>query len=149
MYYKMNIAGLERDLPLCKINDELYIAAIIMFGDVAITEATARDLLAKAPEFDIIITAESKDDSLYVLFHSENSEKLHNRLLLKVAEKILPHLQCMLRLAKDKGEISIDDPENAAIIGLYGEIGVLLAPHLTDKQRIEAIQTGWKRLLCL
>ena len=56
----MNIAGLERDLPLCKINDELYIAAFIMFGDVEITEATAKELLAKAPDFDIIITAESK-----------------------------------------------------------------------------------------
>ena len=43
MYYKMNIAGLERDLPLCKINDELYIAALIMFGDVEITEATATE----------------------------------------------------------------------------------------------------------
>ena len=60
MYYKMNIAGLERNLPLCKINDELYIAAFIMFGDVEITEATATELLKKAPEFDIIITAESK-----------------------------------------------------------------------------------------
>lgn len=56
----MNIAGLERDLPLCKINDELYIAAFIMFGDVEITEAAAAELLKKAPEFDIIITAESK-----------------------------------------------------------------------------------------
>lgn len=60
MYYKMNIAGLERELPLCKINDELYIAAFILFGDVEVTEATARDLLKKAPEFDIVITAESK-----------------------------------------------------------------------------------------
>ncbi len=60
MYYKMNIAGLERDLPLCKINEELYIAAFILFGDVEITEATARELLKKAPEFDIVITAESK-----------------------------------------------------------------------------------------
>ncbi len=60
MYYKMKIAGLERDLPLCKINDELYIAAFILFGDVEITEATAAALLKKAPEFDIVITAESK-----------------------------------------------------------------------------------------
>lgn len=60
MYYKMNIAGLERDLPLCKINDELYIAAFILFGDVEITEAAAAELLKKAPEFDIVITAESK-----------------------------------------------------------------------------------------
>ena len=60
MYYTMNIAGLERDLPLCRINDDLYIAAFIMFGDVGITEAAAAELLKKAPEFDIIITAESK-----------------------------------------------------------------------------------------
>lgn len=60
MYYRMKIAGLERDLPLCKINDELYIAAFILFGDVEITEATAAELLKKAPEFDIVITAESK-----------------------------------------------------------------------------------------
>lgn len=60
MYYKMNIAGLERSLPLCKINDELYIAAFILFGDVEITEAAAAELLKKAPEFDVIITAESK-----------------------------------------------------------------------------------------
>lgn len=60
MHYTMNIAGLERDLPLCRINDELYIAAFIMFGDIGITEATAAELLKKAPEFDIIITAESK-----------------------------------------------------------------------------------------
>ena len=56
----MNIAGLERDLPLCKINDDLYIAAFILFGDVAVTEATASELLKKAPDFDVIITAESK-----------------------------------------------------------------------------------------
>ena len=60
MHYEMKIAGLTRQLPLCPINDELYIAAFVMFGDVAITEASAKELLAKAPEFDVIVTAESK-----------------------------------------------------------------------------------------
>lgn len=60
MNYEMKIAGLTRQLPLCPINDELYIAAFVMFGDVAITEAAAKELLAKAPEFDVIVTAESK-----------------------------------------------------------------------------------------
>ena len=60
MDYKMTIAGLERHLPLCKVTDELYIAGFIMFNDVEITEAAARELLAKAPEFDVLITAESK-----------------------------------------------------------------------------------------
>ena len=33
MKYRMNIAGLDRDLPLCKVSDDLYIGAFIMFGD--------------------------------------------------------------------------------------------------------------------
>ncbi len=60
MFYEMKIAGLERELPLCPINDELYIGAFVMFGDVEITRAAASELLKKAPEFDVIVTAESK-----------------------------------------------------------------------------------------
>ncbi len=60
MFYEMKIAGLERELPLCPINDELYIGAFVMFGDVEITCAAASELLKKAPEFDVIVTAESK-----------------------------------------------------------------------------------------
>ena len=60
MYYKMTIAGHERELPLCKVTDDLYIAGFIMFNDVEITEASAEGLLKKAPDFDVIITAESK-----------------------------------------------------------------------------------------
>ena len=60
MDYKMTIAGLERHLPLCKITDDLYIAGFIMFNDVEITVKTAQALLARAPEFDVVVTAESK-----------------------------------------------------------------------------------------
>ena len=60
MEYKMNIAGLERRLPLCPISDELYIGAFIIFGDVELTVAASSELLKRAPEHDILITAESK-----------------------------------------------------------------------------------------
>ena len=56
----MKIAGIERELPMFPINDKLQIAAFIMFGDVEITVAAAAALAEKAPEFDIIVTAESK-----------------------------------------------------------------------------------------
>ena len=59
-YYKMTIAGVERELPMCAINDKLDIAGFIMFSDVEITVASAKELLKKAPEFDVILTAESK-----------------------------------------------------------------------------------------
>ena len=60
MYYRMTVAGLERDLPICPVNDKLYIAGFVIFGDQELTVACARDLLAKAPEYDYIITAEAK-----------------------------------------------------------------------------------------
>lgn len=74
-FYTMEIAGLKRDLPLCKVNDDLYIAAFIMFGDVEITKACAKALLEKAPEFDIMITAESKGiPLLYEMARQTNSD---------------------------------------------------------------------------
>lgn len=58
--YEMTIAGCKRSLTLFPINEELYIAGFIMFGDVEITKATAEELLKRAPEFDIIVSAEAK-----------------------------------------------------------------------------------------
>ena len=60
MVYKINVAGVERDLPLCPISDSLNIAAFVLFGDVELTEKCAEALLEKAPEHDVLITAESK-----------------------------------------------------------------------------------------
>ena len=59
-YFRINVAGLERDLLVCPLNDKLSIAAFILFGDVELTEKCAAALLERAPEHDIIITAESK-----------------------------------------------------------------------------------------
>lgn len=58
--YTMTIAGLERELPICRINEKMSIAAFVIFGDVELTVASAEALLEKAPEFDVLITAEAK-----------------------------------------------------------------------------------------
>ena len=61
MTYHMNIAGLDRNLPLCKLNDSLMIGAFVIFGDVELTEASARELLKKLPEkVDYLIAPEAK-----------------------------------------------------------------------------------------
>ena len=59
-HYHMTIAGCERDLPICPLNDKLCIAGFVIFGDCELTVACASELLKKAPAFDYIITAESK-----------------------------------------------------------------------------------------
>ena len=60
MVYRMNVAGLDRELPICRVTDSLYIAGFVIFGDQELTVACARELLKKAPEYDYIITAEAK-----------------------------------------------------------------------------------------
>ncbi len=62
MTYPVEIAGLKRDLPLCKVTDDLYIAAFICFGDAEVTVACARELLKLVPaeDYDYMLTAEAK-----------------------------------------------------------------------------------------
>ncbi len=60
MHHTMTIAGVKRDLPICKVTDDLYIGAFVIFGDVELTVETARALLEKAPEYDYMISAEAK-----------------------------------------------------------------------------------------
>ena len=60
MYYRMTVAGLERDLPVCPLNENLSIAGFVIFGDQELTVACAKELLERAPEYDYIIPAEAK-----------------------------------------------------------------------------------------
>ncbi len=64
MFYPIEVAGLKRNLPLFPVSDSLSIAAFILLGDQELTVACARDLLAKAPEYDYLLTAEAKSISL-------------------------------------------------------------------------------------
>ncbi len=59
-FYEIEIAGLTRKLQMFSVSDNLDIAAFILFGDVELTEACAKELLKKAPEFDYIVTPEAK-----------------------------------------------------------------------------------------
>ena len=95
MFHTMNIAGLDRDLPICKVTDDLYIAGFVIFGDQELTVACAKALLEKAPEYDYIITAEAKGiplahemarqagDAKYIL--ARKGPKLYMRDIFEVA----------------------------------------------------------------
>ncbi|MBR5152083.1 MAG: adenine phosphoribosyltransferase [Clostridia bacterium] len=86
MKYTMEIAGLSRDLPLCKVNDNLYIGAFIMFGDVEVTRAAAKELLALAPEYDIMITAESK--SIPLIYEMARQSGADNYIIARKGPKV-------------------------------------------------------------
>mgnify|MGYP001537523101 CR=1 FL=1 len=62
MTYPIDVAGIHRELPICKVTDDLDIGAFIVFGDAELTVACARELLKLVPaeEYDYMLTAEAK-----------------------------------------------------------------------------------------
>lgn len=60
MNHHMKIAGLDRALPICPLNENLSIAGFVIFGDPELTTACAKALLDRAPDYDYLITAEAK-----------------------------------------------------------------------------------------
>ena len=95
MYHTMTIAGLERRLPICRVSDDLYIGAFVIFGDVELTCACAKALLERAPAYDYMITAEAKGIPLVYemarqsgqnkYFLARKGPKLYMRDILDVA----------------------------------------------------------------
>ena len=107
MFYELKVAGLTRQLPLCRVSDTLYIGAFVIFGDVELTTACAAELLKKAPEHDILITAESKGIPLvYEMARQsgENKYLIARRALLNALYPDQPDVvaQVIARVIQDK-----------------------------------------------
>ena len=84
-YYTLHVAVLTRELPICPVNDNLDIAAFIMFSDVELTVACAQELLKAVPEYDVIITAESKGIPLAYEMSRQSGKKY---LLARKSKKV-------------------------------------------------------------
>ena len=86
MFYEMKVAGLTRQLPLCRVTDTLYIGAFVIFGDVELTTRTAEALLKIAPEHDVIITAESK--GIPLAYEMARQEGVNRYIIARKAPKL-------------------------------------------------------------
>ena len=84
--YEIDIKGMKRTLPLCRVSDELYIGAFVIFGDVELTEHCAKELLKVAPEHDIMITAESK--GIPLVYEMARQERAPHYLIARKAPKL-------------------------------------------------------------
>ena len=102
-FYTIDIAGLKRDLPLCKAGDNLYIGAFVMFSDVELTVKAASALLEKAPEFDVILKAFAADKKIAVFgfaFKSDTSDTRES-----------PAIAVCTKLLNEQAHIAIHDPK--------------------------------------
>lgn len=62
-YYKLKVCGLERNLPIIQISDNLKIASFVLLGDAELAQKAGYEL-SKKVDADIILTAEAKGISL-------------------------------------------------------------------------------------
>ena len=125
-FYTMKIAGLERSLKKFPVSDKLSIAAFILFGDTEITIASAKALLKKVPEFDIILTPEAKSIPLayemsrqsgkpYVVARKGMKVYLGNPVKVEVRSITTNNVQTLYlgsdeaELIKDKRVLIVDD----------------------------------------
>lgn len=122
--YTLTVAGVTRELPLCPVNENLDIAAFVMFGDVEITIACAKALLEKCPDFDILITVESKGIPLayemsrqsgkpYVL--ARKSAKLYMKDPLTVEDRSIT-TQGVQKLVIDREDLGKMDGKRVLIV---------------------------------
>jgi len=114
-FYTLHVAGLERQLPVCKISDDLSIAAFVLFGDVEMTVAAAAHLLKIAPPYDILITAEAKGIPLVHEMARQNCESNYivARKVVKLYMKDVFSVELQSITTKKKQTLFIDSNEAA------------------------------------
>ena len=117
--YKLKVAGLERDLPICGISDTLSIAAFVLFGDVELTVAAAEQLLLVAPPHDILITAEAKGIPLVfeMARQSGESDYIVARKGVKLYMKEVFEVELQSITTQKKQNLYIDAAEAARMKG--------------------------------
>lgn len=86
MNYEIDIAGVKRSLKLFKVSDDLQIAAFILYGDVEITKHAAKELLARAPEFDIMLTSASK--SIPLIYEMARQAGINDYVVALKSQKV-------------------------------------------------------------
>lgn len=112
-FYTIKIAGLERKLPICKISEELSIAAFVLFGDVEMTVAAAAHLLKVAPPHDILVTAEAKGIPLVHEMARQNGENNYiiARKVVKLYMKEVFSVELQSITTQKKQNLYIDTAE--------------------------------------
>lgn len=153
-YDKTTITDISKELGISQglcyryyaSKEEIYDAALEEYSDHIVNSNIKRfdddkrsfkekimDFSGNVEEYQ---TPESDDELMYELFHGENSQKMHDQLMMKTASKLVPYIKKELQTAKDNGEIKISDIDSFAYFFVYGQVGMLI--NESDSQDLSA-----------
>ncbi len=143
-YDKTTISDIARELGISQglcyryyaSKEEIYDAALDEYADIIVSanlkrfNSKGKTLKEKIRTFSGSIKEyrkpEKDNEMLYSLFHNENSQKMHDQLMLRTAAKLVPHIKKELEAAREAGEISISDVDTLSYFFVYGQLGMLL-----------------------
>ena len=138
--------------------EEIYDAAIEEYADFIVRESlkqfhfqgkTLKEIIELAGGRKIPAAAEKGRPVLYDLFHKAENRKLHDQLFLLVGQKLGPIVADYLAEAKERGEIQISDVKAAAYFIVFGQMGMLMDPGMSDEEQTQRIQNSLIELLGL
>ena len=120
MHYTLEVAGLKRDLPICKVTDDLYIGAFVVFGDAELTVACARELLKLVDpnSYDYMLTAEAK--SIPLIYEMAKVMKMPRYVIARKSVKgymrnpIITTVNSITNMGRE--QILVVDEQDAAFI---------------------------------
>ena len=104
--YHLEVAGLERELPVCPLGNGVSIAGFVMFSDVELTIACATELLKRVPEHDVLLTAESKGIPLAYEMSRQSGKRY---ILARKSKKLYMKNAVEVEYLKGKKVLLVDD----------------------------------------
>lgn len=158
-YEKTSISDIAKSINIAQglcyryfpSKEDLFESALDEYSDV-IVKNMLKNMTNKNMNLSYIIShivnsAESKNDEYYDIFHGDKNSNLHNRLLLKVCQKLVPIVKNYLADAQERNEIDVPNLDVAASFCVYGQLGILLKDDIDESSKGELIKTFLKYIL--
>lgn len=153
-YEKTSIADIAKELNIAQglcyryfsSKEVLFDTAIDQYAQIIVNRMTEflnhsdmslKDIIFQMPTF---LDTEIDNNYTYKLCHGPEGKKIHNQLSMSICAKLLPIVKTQLDLAKERGEIHIEDTETAASFCVYGQLGMLFKIEISGEERIKRIK---------
>ena len=157
-YDKTSISDIAKEIGISQglcyryytSKEEIYDAALDEYADYIAREnlrqydlrgKTLKEMIQEmSGHVDDYVEVEQEQRELFELFHKGDNKRLHDQLFVRVAKKMVPILTQFFVEAKERGEITVSDPQTVAYFFVYGQMGMLMDPDINETDCTKRIQ---------
>lgn len=137
--YCIEVVGVKRELPIIRINDNLSIASFVIIGDTEIVCASAKEIVKRMPDVDMLITAEAKGIPLAF----EISRLLNMKKYIVARKSIKPYMESpiideAISITTQKKQILVLDKQDA--LELKGKRVAIIDDVISTGESLSAIE---------